>query len=351
MKKWNLKTIKNYVDGLDLDCDIDELENDLEFMMAVINYSGDSKMYALCGDKIKYNYELIKYMIVRFKSDPSYIINLADEFFGKIQTECEDGFPTLEYLEVLLTLDKCLKPSLEDDIIKAKFRARNEYLNYRVSYEASKEQSEAVSNQISIGFDFIEASFPESVLIKDFFAYNMIDEILSSNTEHKIHGMFKKRPTSSLTTLIEIIKREDLELAYYVAARPKEFSIHIKEIERIINRWDAYEAKERLEKSNEIIDAIYLFLREYSYGIVSSDYSLLTYFGRKYNFLDDVKAIDPDFIPEELELRNKSILERGLINRLDNIVKLIIAGEYDSYIYNNNSGSCEIKQYKIPNKK
>lgn len=353
MKKWNLSTIKNYIEGLDLDYDLEELENDLEFMIAVINYSEDSKMYELCGDKIKYNYELIKFMITKFNDNPDFIIKLANDYFDRTVTEAdENDIPPIEYLEVLLTLDKNLPKSLEDNIVIEKIRARNEYLRYRVSFEATLESDSEAVNANSLGFDYIEYFFSGSVLIKDFFAYNMIDEIFSSNNVEKIlHEYYKKKPKSSKSVLIELLKKYDLELAYYVAARIKKFESHLNEIEKMIGRWEAYEIRCKSEKANDVVDAIYMFLDEHSYGILSSVDQLITYFGNKYNIMEYIQREGMDVDLTELDIKNRSFLERGLINRLDSIIRLIIAGEYDSYIYNNSEQKCEIKQYKIPKAK
>lgn len=347
MKKWNLNTIRNYIEGLDIEFDLEELENDVEFMMAVINYSNDYKMYSFCGDKIKYNYELIKFMIQKFNANTNYVIELANDYFDHTLTdEYLDDIPTIEYLEVLLTLDKYLPRSLEENIIMEKIRARNEYMRYRVSFEASLEND---PEENSLGFDFIEYFYSGSVLIKDFFAYNMIDEIFSSHKiEKKLHETYKEKPNSSISVLIELLKCYDMELAYYVTARIKEFNTHLNEIDKMINRWDTYITNSRHEKANDVIDAIYKYYDEFGYAIASSVDQIITYFGNKYNILEEMKIADTYFMPAELDLKSKRFQERSLITQLDSIIRLILNDKYDPYVYANNYKKCEIKQYKIP---
>ena len=56
MKFYNKKLVFDYVVGNDLDdYEIDELENTPEFMIEVIKYTQDKKMYNFCSDNVKSN--------------------------------------------------------------------------------------------------------------------------------------------------------------------------------------------------------------------------------------------------------------------------------------------------------
>ena len=54
-REYDLELIKNYVEGNDIDCDIEGLENDYKFMISVIKYTNDKHMYDLCSDNVKNN--------------------------------------------------------------------------------------------------------------------------------------------------------------------------------------------------------------------------------------------------------------------------------------------------------
>ena len=57
MKKIDISLVKNYVNGEDLgEFTIEQLENDKDFMMSVISYTNDIKMYSFCSDKVKQDY-------------------------------------------------------------------------------------------------------------------------------------------------------------------------------------------------------------------------------------------------------------------------------------------------------
>ena len=64
MNKYNSKVVFDYINGNEIiDYNIDELEDDYEFMMMVINYTNDKNMYNLCSDEVKTNYEFYNKML------------------------------------------------------------------------------------------------------------------------------------------------------------------------------------------------------------------------------------------------------------------------------------------------
>ena len=84
-KEYNLKLIKDYVEGNDLeDYNIDELENDYEFMISVIKYTNDKNIYNLCSDEVKNNYEFVKFIINYFKNDIEFIDKISEQYLLKL---------------------------------------------------------------------------------------------------------------------------------------------------------------------------------------------------------------------------------------------------------------------------
>ena len=60
MKKIDISLIKKYVNGEDLgEYSIEELENNTDFMISVISYTNDFKMYSACSEKVKKELEYI----------------------------------------------------------------------------------------------------------------------------------------------------------------------------------------------------------------------------------------------------------------------------------------------------
>ena len=82
LKKYN-ELVWKYINGEEID-NIDELENDYKFMMQVISVSKDKKIYDLCSDNVKNNYEFVRFMINTFKSDKNFVDKIASEYFNKV---------------------------------------------------------------------------------------------------------------------------------------------------------------------------------------------------------------------------------------------------------------------------
>ena len=69
MKNIDASLIEKYINGDDLgEYSIEQLENDKDFMTSVINYTNDVKMYSLCSDELKKDYEFVKYLVLDRKS-------------------------------------------------------------------------------------------------------------------------------------------------------------------------------------------------------------------------------------------------------------------------------------------
>ena len=99
-KKYDEKLIKAYITGDDIiDFDIDELENDVYFMMQVIDYSDDIKMYSFCGEELKKDYKFVSYLVdkynsnvKKYKNDIKIIISAAESFLDSRKNLNDDDF-------------------------------------------------------------------------------------------------------------------------------------------------------------------------------------------------------------------------------------------------------------------
>ena len=90
MKKYSRELINRYINSEDITIyDIDELENDKDFMMQVISVSGDNNFYNLCSDNVKCDYEFVKYLIIKFKHKIDFVCEVADYFLSHVGKELE----------------------------------------------------------------------------------------------------------------------------------------------------------------------------------------------------------------------------------------------------------------------
>lgn len=71
-------------------------------MMEVIKITADKKMYRLCSEEIKDNYEFVRFMVEKFKDDKKFIIEIPTNYLNK--TNKED----IKYKELIFLMRKLL---------------------------------------------------------------------------------------------------------------------------------------------------------------------------------------------------------------------------------------------------
>ena len=86
MKKFTKETVFNYLVGNDiLDFNIDELENNPEFMAEVV--CKDKNSYNLCSDEIKTNIVFIRRILDNYKDDMDFALKVYKEFESIIEDD------------------------------------------------------------------------------------------------------------------------------------------------------------------------------------------------------------------------------------------------------------------------
>ena len=110
MSKYNKSLIYDYINGNDIEnYNVEELENDYEFMKLVINVSKDKNIYKLCSDKLKNNYEFIKFIIYKFKNDIDFICKVANSYLDITNNEIEEIELNIIMSELTKECDKNIK--------------------------------------------------------------------------------------------------------------------------------------------------------------------------------------------------------------------------------------------------
>lgn len=348
------KLIKDYIDGNDTSVDVDILENDLDFMKAVIDYSGDQNLYNLCSDDIKYNCEMIKFLIERFHENSEFIINLVLDFLDNYDhthwyKEYDEDFfnysqTITNELEVLITIDKYLEQKLDERIITIKFKLKGEFLKFRITLESAFESGEdnRLKQELGKGFYLVLMMFPTSYLIKDYYAVSIIDEILrecpGNTLEDKIHRMIddSTKPESAMKVLINLVNKHDIELSNYIIARQEPFKEYLTEISNIIVKWDEYNDKVLNDKIYFILDIISDYYYKNEHLLCMDEFECVQYYATLLNLEEKFKALDPISykcvsVPDPL--KGKTYHDKKMFHELTPIIKNIMDNQ-DSYALN-----------------
>ena len=84
MVKFSKGTVFNYVHGNDLvGYDIDELENDYDFMIEVLKYSKDKYTIHCVSDELRHNINFVNDVLDIFINDKKFCISFLKEYLEK----------------------------------------------------------------------------------------------------------------------------------------------------------------------------------------------------------------------------------------------------------------------------
>ncbi|MEG1008764.1 MAG: hypothetical protein RSF67_02915, partial [Clostridia bacterium] len=190
MKKYNKDLINRYINGEDINNYlIEELENDKDFMMQVIRFSNDKRIYHLCSERVKHDYEMVKFMISTFKNDLDFILEVADEYLNNT----DDSLERIELALIMFNLTikkdkvKALKYKILTDTIFSSKRLEVEICK-------AKENNDEFSAQVGMGFCYMFDLYNSSDIVTKFFAKKTIDAIFDEydiNIEQLLHSKFK----------------------------------------------------------------------------------------------------------------------------------------------------------------
>lgn len=247
--------VKKYINGEDIEgYSVDELENDVNFMKRVIDYTQDKNFYKLCGEDVKSNYDFVKYLILMFRMDIDFIVEVSDHYLENVREEDEDKRFELAIIMGNLTDNKLVKYNVIKEAI---------YSLKRLQVELFKVKDKGGDSKLGMGFIWFYDTYIHSKIIIDYCARKTIDEIFSEydiDLEKEIHLRLKDK--SKLNELgvnnymITFISQYDEMLASYLSSHLNLLRDFKNRIIKIINNWDNYNYYEETKLYEEMIKKI-----------------------------------------------------------------------------------------------
>lgn len=288
MKKIDISLVKKYVNGEDLgEFTSEQLENDKDFMMGVISYTNDIKMYSFCSESVKQNYEFIKYLVLKFKDNSEFITTVADNYLNNTNTDWESK-------ELSIIMENVLPREVAE-----KYQVLNEtsYYTKRVEIEIAKAKDSNLESMIGEGFLLIFDSYNCSDIILKYYAESMINEIINDNNinfETMLHHQFKVPneidEVGVNNYIINFIGYYDSMLSSYI-------STHLDLIDNIRNKiksiqinWNKYNMVDEIKRYNSMLGMVHDYM-----GISESNMSetdILYYVAKELGIKDKVEYYD-----------------------------------------------------------
>lgn len=260
MKKYSNKLVIDYVNGNDIEEDFDVLESDRNFMQMVIDYTNDKKMYSFCSDSLKRNYGFVKYVILKFKNDMRFIIEVADEYLNNADNN------EIEETELNILMSEILPEYSDDGIVydaKIKYGLKKTAFYVTESSFVEGILMEEKDNLLERGFVyFVDKYGATSDITLKYIASEYINKIISDVKEendninleqlfHKDRRNYKVVSECGVVNfIITCFRKYDSYLATYLTTHLDLISSLVNEVNRIYNNWDKYNDnlnKERVE--------------------------------------------------------------------------------------------------------
>lgn len=288
MKKIDISLIKKYVNGEDLgEYSIEQLENDTDFMIDVISYTNDYKMYSACSEKVKKDYELVKYLVLKFKDNADFITNAADYYLDNTDTDWERR-------ELGIIMEKVLPKDSSD-----KYSVMNEaaYLTKRLEIEVAEVKDPKLETMIGMGFGLIFDQYNGSDIILDYYANSLLGEIIRDNNidfEKMLHTQFK---SADKITEIGINNYIVSFVGYYDSMLSSYISTHLDLVKPTANRikliqenWGSYTSKDEVKRYNNMLDMIHEYMSMSDSNMEENE--VLYYVAKELGIIEKVKQYD-----------------------------------------------------------
>lgn len=308
MKKYSKKLILDYISGCEID-NIDELENDNDFMIEVLKMTKDKSTYYYCSKDQKEDYEFNKKVIEIFKDDILFINEIANKFLDNLEDE-EQKFE--------LSIIMCELTKYADEDIKTPY-----YLMSEVYYNSDKiinefcldEYSSDIKEETGLGFVLFQEAYPNNQIILNYVAERMLFELFDGviNLEEILHKMFKSyqkfEDNNKYKILMDYVRNYDYFLANYIFINGHLLKKLNKLLNEIKNRWNWY-VNNIKENENYICSEIMYHVNKYlveSVSFLNLEFILLKV-AHEFNIYDQMKEYIDDKKEKEIESNENYIM-------------------------------------------
>ena len=267
--KVDKKLVLDYVAGNDIDeVLLSKLENDADFMLAVLQFTKDKKMLKLCSAELKKDYFFIKGIINIFKDDFEFIIELANAWSSYSKQTHKEGQLNHELIEFNIFMCNLLKGK-HDAADYFGMLALSDYTSIIGNLTMGlKEENDP--DGFGLGFIIVEALFKDSEITKAYCAKRMLYDLFydnaSDNFEEFIHAYAHNK--SIITTqgessyLVNLIQYFDVALSRYVLIYPELLNNVKKDLIKVLDNWDNYEQNLTSHKVLEFMNQIDKYFEE-----------------------------------------------------------------------------------------
>ena len=238
LMRYDKEVLENYILGESINgFDIHKLENNEDFMREVIVYSNNPKLYYFCSEKLKMNSNFVLFIIEKFINNYQAIDDIILDYFKNIRDD-------IKRKEFEIGLSE-LSIKYNDYHLKKYCILVNNVYNLEMN-EFKKIINRITKNNYGIGFYLVIDRYSESKTIMNFFAKELLDDILVDySLESELHKNFEKPELvvkyGINSFILSVIRTIDEYLANYLSTDISLMNETVDKINFYIDRWDEYD--------------------------------------------------------------------------------------------------------------
>ena len=300
MEKYSDDLVRAYVYGDDLEnFDIDELENDAKFMIEVLKFTKDKKMYEFCSDLVKRNKELVSYIIDNFSDDIDFCKKVVQRYMYHLEdiaiNENKNILP--DKAAIAIKMVKNIKNDLDNEEYTRILKSIYSSLRVKIELEKRSADYNAQEDNLGYGFEYFKGIFGSQEEALKHFAIMITADILNEHKEQFEGLLHAYYPTYESVNdpqgeALRIIEGYDINLANYLCDNPGVLNKGTSAIlASIKQKWNLNELNIERKQYDELLSRIHGLVLNTNDAIFNEE-SLLAHFGIKYNIIEKISLYD-----------------------------------------------------------
>lgn len=311
----NLKLINDYVSGKRIsEKKLEKLESNRDFMTNVMNTTNDYRVYRLCSEELKKDYEFVLFYVNKFKDNLEAIDKAASYFL-------ENSNNQINNFELYIIMKRLTD---EYDNICIKYGINAEALSLVdegiISTVRGEINDPTIQQLYGLGFTYLKDKYSTSEIILDHYATRLIRTLFDDNRkklEIDVHTTFENpdqiKEYGINSYLIDYISRYDQELSSYVQNRLYLLAPLKDGLISISLKWDIYNNNINDLRYRKIMRIYDKYMNLYKQQTSIDYYDLLKYIVKILDISDEIFEYKDDNIEDNWNI-NSYMLNHSTIS-------------------------------------
>lgn len=338
--KYRKIDIYNYMIGNDIE-NIEELENDPDFIFEVLKQSKDKAYYYYLPKYYQNKYEVIKFLIDNFKNDFNFLKEAVDQFLKRKINNKQDDINYKEIIILMASLDKDELSSYK--AIRTAFYDKDKIKIYMINEEQN----------IGLGFIYIKDNYEDNEVICKYYAESFLYELFYQNKvfEELIHKEIKDlnelNRVGNISFLLRYISKYDYYLTEYIKDNTELLEKISHNLDLVKMNWSNYIDRLNYNRKEIILEKIKDFMDEYQGKFYFNCYLELDKILKDLNISNIFQENELKQIPIEYNKECDELLLKKYRKDIIILIKSLFKEDIipiDNSDYNNKEGKIYKKQ-------